>query len=301
MLFPGQGSQSVGMGQDLYESNEIGKEYYQRADAVLGFEISELCFLGPTEKLQQTEFTQPAIFVHSYICFKILESQGIVPQVVAGHSLGEYSALVAAGAVDFENGLRIVRQRGLLMQKAGEKRPGAMAVLLGADPTKVKQLCEAVQEQGLVQPANFNSPEQIVISGEVKAVEAALGKSKALGIKRALRLPVSGAFHSSLMNETQNEFRQALLSLPLREPRVPVVTNVTARAVKECEEIRGLLLQQLTSPVRWTEAMQTLVELGYRKGLEVGPGSVLSGLMKKIDIRFECTPMGKLVDFQNLS
>jgi [acyl-carrier-protein] S-malonyltransferase len=278
-VFPGQGSQYVGMGKDLHEQSPSAKELFRRADAILNIPLSRLCFDGPEEELRQTKNTQPAIFLQSVILAK--SYSGPQAGMAAGHSLGEYSALVYAGALTFEDGLRLVRLRGELMQQAGLDRPGTMAAVIGLDPGTVVEVCEKASEAGIVQAANFNSPGQIVISGSVPGVRRAMGLAKERGAKLVKELPVSGAFHSPLMESAQKGLQEALENTPVRDASIPVYANVTAQPVRDAGEIRRLLLQQLTSPVRWEESMMAMAVDGAATFVEIGPGKVLQGLVKR--------------------
>lgn len=279
-LFPGQGSQSVGMGQAHYEENDEFASCVDQANEVLGFDLKQIMFEGPEEKLKQTEFTQPAIFLHSVALFNTLDAS---PDMVAGHSLGEFSALVACGAVGFEDALRIVRRRGELMQQAGEDNPGTMAAVIGMDDEVVERLCEqATDEVGKeVIAANYNCPGQIVISGDEEAVEKAVELLKEEGCRLAKMLPVSGAFHSSLMQSAYDGLKEGLESLNISTPNCPIYSNYTAEPTTDSEEIRSNLLNQLLNPVRWTQTLQNMSENGADSFVEVGPGKVLQGLVKR--------------------
>ena len=279
-LFPGQGSQFVGMGKDLYESNPEAAKYFDEADEILGFSLKEIMFEGPEEKLKQTEFTQPAIFLHSVALFKTLDTN---PDMVAGHSLGEFSALVASGAVSFEDALRIVRRRGELMQQAGEQNPGTMAAVIGMDDEAVENVCaEAAEASGKeVIAANYNCPGQLVISGYKEAVEKAVELAKENGARLAKLLPVSGAFHSSLMQPAYDGLKEQLEQLEISEPICPIYSNYTAEATTDTEEIRSNLLNQLLNPVRWTQTLNNMSENGADSFIEMGPGKVLQGLVKR--------------------
>lgn len=280
-LFPGQASQAVGMARDLYGQYESVRERFAQADESLGFSLSEVCFEGPEERLMQTEVTQPAVFVHSVAACELLQAAGLEPVAVAGHSLGEYSALVAAGALSFAAALALVGPRGKLMQAAGAERPGAMAAVLGLEDEQVVALCE--QAAGTVGAANFNSPGQVVVSGERAAV-ARLGElAEAAGAKRFVELAVSGAFHSPLMQPAAQQMEALLQAAPLVAPRVPVLTNISAAPVTDPEELRAHLIQQITSPVRWTETVRKLAEMGVDHAFEVGPRAVLKGLGRRIE------------------
>lgn len=279
-LFPGQGSQSVGMGTSHYESNSEFASYVDRANEILGFDLRQIMFDGPEEKLKQTEFTQPAIFLHSVALYNTLDAN---PDMVAGHSLGEFSALVACGAVRFEDALKIVRRRGELMQQAGEDNPGTMAAVIGMDDEIVERICEqASDEVGKeVLAANYNCPGQVVISGDVEAVEKAVELLKEEGCRLAKMLPVSGAFHSSLMQPAYDGLKESLESLEISVPNCPIYSNYTAEPTTAPEEIRTNLLNQLLNPVRWTQTLQNMNENGADSFIEVGPGNVLQGLVKR--------------------
>lgn len=279
-LFPGQGSQSVGMGKSHYESNDEFGSYVDRANDVLGFDLRQIMFEGPQEKLKQTEYTQPAIFLHSVALYKTLDTS---PDMVAGHSLGEFSALVACGAVSFEDALRIVRRRGELMQQAGEQNPGTMAAVIGMDDEVVERICkQAADELGKeVIAANYNCPGQLVISGDTKAVEKAVELLKEEGCRLAKMLPVSGAFHSSLMQPAYDGLKESLETLDISSPTCPIYSNYTAEPTKDPEEIRSNVLNQLLNPVLWTQTLQNMGKNGADKFVEVGPGKVLQGLVKR--------------------
>lgn len=288
-LFPGQGSQFVGMGSDLGDPFYEAAQVFEAADAILGFSLTSAMFGGGDDAeaeeraLKQTELTQPALFVHSIALFEVLDRHGFVPDMVAGHSLGEYSALAAARAISLEQGLKIVRRRGELMAGAGAARPGAMAAVLGMDDAVIADVCRSVNggDAGVVQPANYNAPGQVVISGDEAAVAAASDRLRGEGARRVVPLPVSGAFHSPLMEEVRAEFSDALSGIEISHPRCPVYMNVTAEPTTDPDEIRGYLLQQLTAPVRWTETMQRMHGDGVESFYEVGAGSVLSGLVRR--------------------
>lgn len=279
MVFPGQGSQFPGMGKDLYQNNEQARELFHRANEILGFNISDILFEGSAEDLKQTKVTQPAVFLHSVILF--LTSEGLKPDMVAGHSLGEFSALVANGTLQFEEALKLVSIRANAMQKACEINPSTMAAVLNLDDAKVEEVCASITDEVVV-AANYNCPGQLVISGSIKGIEIACEKMKEAGAKRALVLPVGGAFHSPLMEPAKAELAQAILETPFHTPICPVYQNVTARAISDPAEIQQNLIQQLTSPVRWTQSVLQMVEDGATHFTEIGPGSVLQGLIKKI-------------------
>ena len=279
-VFPGQGAQFSGMGADLYEKYPQAKEMFDKADEILGFQISKIMFSGTDEELRQTKVTQPAVFLHSVVLAKVL-GDNFKPDMVAGHSLGEFSALVAAGAMNFEDGLRLVSKRALAMQKACEAVPSTMAAVLALPDEKVEEICAATE--GVVVPANYNCPGQLVISGEIPAVDAACEAAKAAGAKRALRLPVGGAFHSPLMEPAREELAKAIAETPFSKPVCPVYQNVSTTAVTDPEEIKKNLLAQLTAPVKWTQSVRNMVADGATVFVEVGPGKVLQGLVKKIE------------------
>lgn len=279
-IFPGQGAQFVGMGFDLYEKSAEAKALFEAANGILGFSITDIMFSGTDEDLKQTKVTQPAIFLHSVILSKVL-GKNFAPQMVAGHSLGEFSALVANEALSFEDGLQLVAKRATAMQKACELQPGTMAAVLGLDDSKVEELCATVD--GIVTPANYNCPGQLVISGELKAVEAACEKMKEAGAKRALVLPVGGAFHSVLMKPAEEELAAAIEQTTFHKPLCPVYQNVTTTAVSNEANIKKNLIKQLTAPVKWTQSVQQMIADGATEFIEVGPGKVLQGLVKKIN------------------
>ena len=279
-VFPGQGAQFVGMGKDLYENNPVAKEMFDKANEILGFNITDLMFNGTDEDLRQTIVTQPAIFLHSVILAKTM-GDDFNPDMVAGHSLGEFSALVAAGALSFEDGLRLVSARAQAMQKACEKTPSTMAAVLALPDAKVEELCASVTE-GVVVPANYNCPGQIVISGSIEGVDAACAKMLEAGAKRALKLKVGGAFHSPLMEPARAELADAIAHTDFHAPKCPVYQNVNAEPQTDPETIKKNLIAQLTAPVRWTQTVQNMIAAGADTFVEVGPGAVLQGLVKKI-------------------
>jgi [acyl-carrier-protein] S-malonyltransferase len=282
MLFPGQGSQSVGMGKDFYDSGDTPacRELFDKADKILGRSLTRIIFDGPIEELTKTHNTQPALFAVEAVIADLLSARGIAPIVAAGHSLGEYSALYAAGAVSFEDGLRLVAARGEAMAEAGAASPGAMAAVLGMERGKIADVISGVKS-GVVVTANENAPEQTVISGEAGAVNEACGLLKAAGAKRAMPLPVSGAFHSPLMQPAAEKLAKALESVKFSAPRCPVIANVTAKPETDPAVLKDLLIKQLVSPVRWVDSMKALSELSPPHCAEVGPGAVLKGLAKK--------------------
>ena len=277
---PGQWAQFVGMGKDLYENNPVAKEMFDKANEILGFNITDLMFNGTDEDLRQTKVTQPAIFLHSVILAKTM-GDDFNPDMVAGHSLGEFSALVAAGALSFEDGLRLVSARAQAMQKACEKTPSTMAAVLALPDAKVEELCASVTE-GIVVPANYNCPGQIVISGSIEGVDAACAKMLEAGAKRALKLKVGGAFHSPLMEPARAELADAIAHTDFHAPKCPVYQNVNAEPQTDPETIKKNLIAQLTAPVRWTQTVQNMIAAGADTFVEVGPGAVLQGLVKKI-------------------
>lgn len=279
-IFPGQGAQFVGMGLDLYEKSAEAKALFEAANGILGFSITDIMFSGTDEDLKQTKVTQPAIFLHSVILSKVL-GKNFAPQMVAGHSLGEFSALVANGTLSFEDGLQLVAKRAAAMQKACELQPGTMAAVLGLEDAKVEELCATID--GIVSPANYNCPGQLVISGELKAVEAACEKMKEAGAKKALILSVSGAFHSVLMKPAEEELAAAIEQTAFHKPLCPVYQNVTTTAVSDENAIKTNLIKQLTAPVKWTQSIQQMIADGATEFIEVGPGKVLQGLVKKIN------------------
>ncbi|MBM0654033.1 ACP S-malonyltransferase [Capnocytophaga genosp. AHN8471] len=279
-IFPGQGAQFVGMGFDLYEKSAQAKALFEAANGILGFSITDIMFSGTDEDLKQTKVTQPAIFLHSVILSKVL-GKNFAPQMVAGHSLGEFSALVANGTLSFEDGLQLVAKRAAAMQKACELQPGTMAAVLGLEDAKVEELCATID--GIVTPANYNCPGQLVISGELKAVEAACEKMKEAGAKKALILSVSGAFHSVLMKPAEEELAAAIEQTAFHKPLCPVYQNVTTTAVSDENAIKTNLIKQLTAPVKWTQSVQQMIADGATEFIEVGPGKVLQGLVKKIN------------------
>ncbi len=279
-VFPGQGAQFVGMGKDLYDNNPVAREMFEKANEILGFRITDLMFEGTDEDLKQTKVTQPAIFLHSVILAKTLGND-FNPDMVAGHSLGEFSALVAAGALSFEDGLRLVSARAQAMKKACELNPSTMAAVLALPDEKVEEICESVD--GVVVCANYNCPGQIVISGEEAAIDAACEKMLAAGAKRALKLKVGGAFHSPCMEPARAELAEAISATEIHTPVCPVYQNVDALPHTDPAEIKALLVAQLTAPVRWTQTVKNMIADGATEFVELGPGKVLQGLVSKID------------------
>lgn len=283
-VFPGQGAQFTGMGKDLYETNPEAKELFEQANDILGFRITDIMFEGTADELKQTRVTQPAVFLHSVIRAICLGDE-FQPQMVAGHSLGEFSALVAAGALDFADGLRLVHARALAMQKACEAAPSTMAAVIALPDATIEQICAEVSAQGcgVVVPANYNCPGQLVISGNVEAVNAACEKLKAAGAKRALVLPVGGAFHSPLMQPAKDELQQAIEQTQFHTPRCPIYQNVDAQAHTDADEIKQNLIAQLTASVKWTQEVQNMIAAGATEFVECGPGKALQGMIAKID------------------
>lgn len=279
-VFPGQGSQFSGMGKDLYENVPVAKELFEKANEILGFRITDIMFSGTDEELKQTFVTQPAVFLHSVIMAKALGEE-FKPDMVAGHSLGEFSALVAAGALDFEDGLRLVAKRAAAMQKACEAQPSTMAAVLGLEDQVVEDICAKID--GVVVAANYNCPGQLVISGSIEAVDAACEQLKAAGARRALRLPVGGAFHSPLMEPAKVELQAAIEASPFKAPVCPVYQNVDAKPYTDPEQIKANLIAQLIAPVRWTYIVQNMLADGADSFVELGPGAVLQGLIKKVN------------------
>jgi len=279
-VFPGQGAQFVGMGKDLYDNSPLAKELFEKANSILGFRITDLMFSGTDEDLKQTKVTQPAIFLHSVILAKVLGAS-FKPDMVAGHSLGEFSALVANGALSFEDGLVLVSKRAMAMQEACEMEPSTMAAILGLEDKIVEETCGEISE--VVVPANYNSPGQLVISGSISGIDTACEKLKALGAKRALKLPVGGAFHSPLMEPARVKLEKAINETKFAKPLCPVYQNVTAAPVSDPESIKKNLIAQLTAPVKWTQTVKNMVKDGATDFVEVGPGKVLQGLIKKIE------------------
>jgi [acyl-carrier-protein] S-malonyltransferase len=300
-LFPGQGAQYVGMAKDLYDSHPEVKELYSTAEQILGCDLAKICFKGPPEVLVRTQHTQPAIFVHSVALWTLLREQRLKPAFTAGHSLGEYSALVAAGALSFEDGLEAVRNRSLLMQEACEKSEGTMAAIIGLTKQDVLSICQEAKSYGIIQPANFNSPDQIAISGEREAVEKGVGLAKERGAKRAILLEVAGAFHSELMRPAQERFKQVLDKLQVKEPEVPVVANVNAQPVTEPSRIKELLTDQITMPVLWYQSMERIYQEGVRNFVEIGPGKVLQGLLKRSFGDTKNFGIDKITDFEKFA
>ena len=279
-VFPGQGAQFVGMGKDLYDNNAVAKEMFEKANEILGFRITDLMFEGTEEDLRQTKVTQPAIFLHSVILAKVL-GDDFNPDMVAGHSLGEFSALVAAGALSFEDGLKLVSKRAMAMQKACELRPSTMAAVLALPDEEVEEICAEIDD--IVAPANYNCQGQLVISGTVEGIDKACEKLLAAGARRALKLKVGGAFHSPLMQPAQEELAEAIEAAEFKTPGCPVYQNVDGKPHTDPKEIKENLVKQLTAPVRWTQDVEAMIADGATEFVELGPGNVLQGLVKKIN------------------
>ena len=283
-IFPGQGAQFSGMGKDLYEGFPMAQELFEQANDILGFSITDIMFEGTAEDLRQTRVTQPAIFLHSVILSKVLGSS-FAPDMVAGHSLGEFSALVANGTLSFADGLKLVAKRADAMQKACEAKPGTMAAVLGLEDAVVESVCSQIP--GVVVPANYNCPGQLVISGELEAIDRACEKLKEAGARRALVLPVGGAFHSPLMQPAREELAAAIEETPFSKPICPVYQNVSTTAIADTDTIRKNLIAQLTAPVKWTQSVRQMIADGATEFIEVGPGKVLQGLVRKVDAEVE--------------
>lgn len=279
-VFPGQGAQFVGMGKDLYDNSQVAKDLFEKANEVLGFRITDLMFEGTDEDLKQTKVTQPAIFLHSVILSEAL-GESFKPDMVAGHSLGEISALTAAKALSFEAGLILVSKRAMAMQKACEANPSTMAAVMGLTDEQVEEVCSSIED--VVVPANYNSPGQLVISGSNAGIDAAIEKLQELGARRALKLPVGGAFHSPLMESAREELAKAIEETTFNNPVCPIYQNVNAQAISDATEIKKNLMAQLTAPVKWTQTVENMLKDGAESFVEVGPGKVLQGLIKKVD------------------
>lgn len=301
LLFPGQGSQFVGMGRDIAEAFPRARETFDEADAILGYSLSRLCFEGPESDLTLTSNAQPAILTHSVAVHRVLAERFGEVAYTAGHSLGEFTAHVAAGSLAFADALRTVRRRGELMESSGRERPGTMAALLGLEDAAAEDVCRRAGDAGVCVPANFNAPGQIVISGDVPAVELAMELAREAGARRALRLNVSGAFHSPLMKVAEGGLAAQLGTVSFSTPSCPVVSNVTAQPVSDPVEARRLLIEQLTSPVRWTSCMRTLLDAGVQRFFELGPGAVLAGLLKRIDRAADVRALGTAPELESFA
>ncbi len=300
-VFPGQGSQSVGMGKDLYEKSDTAKNLYKTADEIMGLALTTLSFEGPADELKQTNITQPALFVHSYILTALI-GEKITAEATAGHSLGEYTANAFAGSVDFENGLKLVKTRGLLMKNSGEIQPGTMAALIGLNEAQVIEICDKAKEAGIVQAANFNCPGQIVVSGDIAAIDKAveIAKGEPYKCRLAKKLEVSGAFHSELMKTSDSELRTALQNTNFSDARISVYTNADTLPITNKDEIRDALSRQLVSPVKWEMLIRNMIKDGITKFYEIGSGKVLTGLIKKIEPSAEVFNISTFEDINNL-
>jgi [acyl-carrier-protein] S-malonyltransferase len=300
LIFPGQGSQYVGMGRDVYDASPAARDIYRRAEAAAGFDIKTLCFQGPAEVLNDTSNAQPAIVTTSIAMLEALREKwaslglGVNPRLVAGHSLGEYSALVAAGILEFEEAIRLVKERGRLMKEAGETLPGGMAAVLGLDEHTLDRLCERARAVGIVYPANYNSPGQTVISGEIAALGAAMQMAVAEGARKVIRLAVSIAAHSPVMQRAGEQFSDALSRINLSDARIPLVANVTGQAITSAADVRVELERQITNSVRWAQSVTEMVSQGVNTFVEVGPGQVLTGLVKRVNREVTTLSIGDL-------
>lgn len=300
-IFPGQGSQYVGMGKDLFENFDEAKKIYDIAENILQFPLKRICFEGPEEELKQTKITQPAIFVHSVVIDGFLKKQGFKPLAAAGHSLGEYSALVSAEAMSFADTLQLVKIRGEEMQKSGEQNPGTMAAIIGVDKDEIEKICKELSKDDIVQPANFNSPGQIVISGSHIGVEKAMELARSRGARLVKKLEVGGAFHSPLMADALDGLAEALNNVSIRSTSIPVYNNVEAKPLTEPEMIRESLRKQLLAPVQWENVMRNMIDDDFKKFLEVGPRNVLQGLLKRINRDVDCRTVGTSQEIDQLS
>ena len=299
-LFPGQASQYVGMGKDLCDAESESRSVFNLADRILDVPLKTFCFNGPEESLRQTAITQPAVFTHSVAALRALEQYGRRPDFVAGHSVGELAALVAAGALDLEDGLHLVDARAQSMSAAGKMRPGSMAAVIGLDDDAILAVCEDASTDGIVTPANYNCPAQVAISGDERAVKKAMDLASERGAKRVVELAVSCAFHSPLMKPAVAALRAALETITFSKPRIPVVPNVTAEPTEDPDHLKQLLIEQVVTPVRWAESIETLASAGVDEALEVGPGSVLKGLVRRIDRNITVAAAGTVEDIHAL-
>ena len=299
-IFPGQGSQAVGMGKDIFEKYDIARELYHKADEIMGFHISGLCFEGPADVLKETHITQPALYIHSYIITRLIGDK-LKADVTAGHSLGEYTANAYAESFSFEDGLRLVKKRGELMKNSGIQQPGTMAAIIGLDEIKVVEICEKASEGKILQPANYNSPGQIVISGEIEAVHRAIKIAKEeYGARMAKQLEVSGAFHSNLMATSAGELRIAINATEFHNSKIPVFCNVEAEPIENKDLLKNALYRQLTSTVKWEYCVRNMIHAGASKFYEIGSGKVLTGLVKKINPQVECFNISTAEDIEQL-
>jgi [acyl-carrier-protein] S-malonyltransferase len=297
-IFPGQGSQYVGMTKDLYENSAFAPEVFEKAEKILGFDIKKICFEGPENELKQTRITQPAIFLHSVILTGLFTK--VKPDMLAGHSLGEYAAVALSGALSYKKALELVALRGKLMQEAGEKNKGTMAAIIGLDSVKINDICLKASEAGIVQPANFNSADQLVISGSIDGVRKAMELAKETGAKLVKELVVSGAFHSPLMQSAADGLTEALNNTEFAEPRIPVYANVDAEPEKDPDKMRQNLIKQVTSAVRWTDTIKNMEKDGAEIFIEIGPGKVLQGLVKKLCPSKKVFGIDKFADINNI-
>lgn len=298
MIFPGQGSQFIGMGKSMYDNDPIAKEYFEKANTILGYDLTDLCFHGPMETLTESKFCQPALFVHQYISYLLLKAQGIIrrPEVVFGLSLGELTALAVAEVYSFETGLRIVEKRGLFMQEACEETHGKMAAILGGQKDDVEKLCQMAG----VELANFNAPDQIVISGDAKKVDKAIEIAKDMNLSKVIELAVAGAFHSKLMTSAKIKFIKFIADIQFNKPQIRVITNVTGQFLDDPDEIKSTLGEQIVSPVLWVNCMKTAVALGISTFYQCGAGKSLINLAKRIDKSIVVNPIGEFSDFSDI-
>lgn len=301
IIFPGQGSQTVGMGADIHAAHDSVAALYAHAGEILGFDLAEVSFSGPEERLRQTRITQPALFVHSLALYQLACERGLKADMMAGHSLGEFTAFTAAAAMDFDTGLQLVKVRGELMQEAGQSQSGAMAAILGMEIAVLEEICSQASRQGIVTIANINSPGQIVISGSIIGVQEAMRLASSRGARRAVSLPVSGAFHSPLMESAKPAFAKALQTVAFRQPETTVYCNVTAKPCARATDIAPLLERQLVSPVLWSTQVEQMIQDGATRFIEIGCGAVLSGLIRKINANVEVKSISSQQDITNLA